>query len=262
MTKIAIGDQSMYPHLWRDLIGLWSPDLGPTGLTLRDRCLKPNHGTLVNMVADTEWNTRFGHRTIKFDGTAKYINTALTLSGLNRVTVVLWGTPRLTTTRLELCQGTNSGTRSAFSFAEDGNAYIVPTLARYGSVPWSTYGTTYPMCGVFAYDGTASTDAGKIQIWINGIKGTVTFTGSTIASSIPSYSGTVDIGRRFPGDTATNSDGNLLCAAVYSRVLTENEVSVVNQSPEVWFKPRRSNRMKQAASAARRRYLTLLGVGN
>ena len=47
--------QSEYPELWRGLVGLWSPSLGPTGLTLYDWSGNKNRGALTNMDASTDW---------------------------------------------------------------------------------------------------------------------------------------------------------------------------------------------------------------
>ena len=47
--------ESEYPNLWKGLIGLWVPALGPTGLTLRDVSGWANNGTLTNMLPATAW---------------------------------------------------------------------------------------------------------------------------------------------------------------------------------------------------------------
>jgi len=48
--------ESANPGLWKDCVGLWSPSLGPTGLTLHDWSPgKKNHGTLTNIPPATAW---------------------------------------------------------------------------------------------------------------------------------------------------------------------------------------------------------------
>ncbi len=47
--------ESANPNLWKGLVGLWSPSLGPTGLTLFDHASRKNHGTLTNMDQATDW---------------------------------------------------------------------------------------------------------------------------------------------------------------------------------------------------------------
>ncbi len=49
--------ESAAPGLWKGLVGLWVPSLGPTGLTLRDLCGAGNHGALTNMDPATDWVT-------------------------------------------------------------------------------------------------------------------------------------------------------------------------------------------------------------
>jgi len=65
---------SAYPRLWKGLIGAWSPNLGPTGLTLFDQSINKNNGTLTNMDAVTDWIVDERGYALDFDGTNDYIN--------------------------------------------------------------------------------------------------------------------------------------------------------------------------------------------
>ncbi len=48
-------DESERPDLWKGLVGLWAPYLGPTGNKLLDWSGYWNHGTLTNMDPATDW---------------------------------------------------------------------------------------------------------------------------------------------------------------------------------------------------------------
>ncbi len=70
------GHQSANPGLWKGLVGLWVPGLGPTGLTLRDVSGFGNHGALTNMDPATDWVTT-GQRVpwaLDFDGGNDYVD--------------------------------------------------------------------------------------------------------------------------------------------------------------------------------------------
>lgn len=47
--------ESANPGLWKGLVGLWAPPLGPTGLTLFDHGSFKSNGVLQNMEASGDW---------------------------------------------------------------------------------------------------------------------------------------------------------------------------------------------------------------
>lgn len=76
--------QSEYPELWRGLVGLWSPSLGPTGLTLRDWSGYQKDGTLTNMDAATDWIASEKGWALDYDGS----NDSVLISNANELTLV------------------------------------------------------------------------------------------------------------------------------------------------------------------------------
>ncbi len=76
--------QSENPGLWRGLVGLWAPSLGPTGLRLFDHSGFGNHGTLTNMDPASDWVATDEGWALEFvkDANQYVANTALAnLSG-------------------------------------------------------------------------------------------------------------------------------------------------------------------------------------
>lgn len=71
--------ESLHPNQWEGLVGVWSPLLGPTGLTLFDHSRFKNHGTLTNFTLSNAFkisnNSKFiiGH-TLEFDGVNDFVD--------------------------------------------------------------------------------------------------------------------------------------------------------------------------------------------
>ena len=57
-----------HAHLWRGLVGAWSPTLGATGTTLRDQSCYQNHGALIDMPPDEVWVADGGSRALHVQG--------------------------------------------------------------------------------------------------------------------------------------------------------------------------------------------------
>lgn len=61
--------ESLYPHLWNGLVGLWSPELGKQGDKLYDWSGFRHHGTLNGMDAATDYIAGKNGYALNFDGT-------------------------------------------------------------------------------------------------------------------------------------------------------------------------------------------------
>lgn len=70
----------MSRNLLQNIVGLWSPSLGPSGYTLLDRSRRGNHGTLTNMDAGSDWVGTSGGWALDFDGTNDYVTIPNRLS--------------------------------------------------------------------------------------------------------------------------------------------------------------------------------------
>lgn len=76
------------PSLWKGLVGLWMPSLGPTGLTLRDLSGFGSHGILTNMDPATDWVAGEKGWTLDYDGSNDYVDVPDTLfAGMTRWSV-------------------------------------------------------------------------------------------------------------------------------------------------------------------------------
>ena len=64
--------ESENPNLWKGLVGLWAPSLGPTGLTLYDQSGYRNDGTLTNMTPSNDWVVTEKGWALDFDGINDY----------------------------------------------------------------------------------------------------------------------------------------------------------------------------------------------
>ena len=128
------GHLSAAPGLWKRLVGLWVPSLGPTGLTLRDLSGFGNHGTLTNMDPAADWVTT-GQRGIPwaldFDGSnqsvyaplAKAVTYPFTMSGIVDISSA--------SAELAFSVGDSGGTLYA-GLRVDNNARLI--IARPGQV--------------------------------------------------------------------------------------------------------------------------------
>lgn len=80
----------MSRNLLQNIVGLWSPSLGPSGYTLLDRSVRGNHGTLTNMDS-SDWVMRNGLPALDLDGVNDYIDAGTkTLPITSAVTLSMW----------------------------------------------------------------------------------------------------------------------------------------------------------------------------
>lgn len=87
-------EDSARPQDWRGLVGLWLPQLGPSGITLRDWSGFANHGTLTNMDPATDWiiDGEYGY-VLDLEKANDYIGGMGTLPQLDDVvplTLIAW----------------------------------------------------------------------------------------------------------------------------------------------------------------------------
>ena len=83
--------ESENPNLWKGLVGLWAPSLGPTGLTLRDQSGYGNHGTLTFMDPATDWVVSEKGWALDFDGSSDHIKIGEIRANAGRFSVVCLG---------------------------------------------------------------------------------------------------------------------------------------------------------------------------
>ena len=182
-------------------------------------------GTLTSMtaLASNGWRrpTRSnGFSPVQFDGTAALVNTNfLGISGATHLSVAMWFKRPTTSTIAALVGSHSAGSNQwdiiAFS---DGNVYCIPGVGS-TSCHFPSNDTQWHRV-LATYDGTQSTNAGKLQMYLDGVSQTITFTGA-IVSSIPSIAQALQVGR----DPVNNRWANGLQddISVWTRTLTAAE---------------------------------------
>ncbi len=168
------GHQSANPGLWKGLVGLWVPGLGPTGLTLRDVSGFGNHGTLTNMDPATDWVTtgqRGIPRALELSGVGEDIilpfSSSLAFGGTDAITLALWFKPL---DLQEVASGArllSQGDDIVMRFATDQNE-VDFLLTGFGDGDRVNSGTDTINIGewnlaVGTYDGS------QIQLYVNGV---------------------------------------------------------------------------------------------
>lgn len=102
--------ESLYPELWKGLVGLWVPSAGHQGITtLRDFSSKRNNGTLQGSMNAADWVIGKNGYALDFDGTDDYVlaSSALPLGTSYSVSIFLV-TRSISTARAILCQRSSS----------------------------------------------------------------------------------------------------------------------------------------------------------
>lgn len=88
--------ESAYPQLWRGLVGVWVPSLGPTGTSLFDWGGTKQTGTLISMAPSSDWvlsvDSRVPGYALDFDGIGDEVDTGNT-GFLTRFTLIAWVNP-------------------------------------------------------------------------------------------------------------------------------------------------------------------------
>lgn len=65
--------QSLFPNLWKGLVGLWAPYVGVQGQILYDWSMNRNDGALINMTND-DWIIGKDSLALSLNGSTRYIN--------------------------------------------------------------------------------------------------------------------------------------------------------------------------------------------
>ena len=83
--------QSLFPNLWKGLVGLWAPYVGVQGQTLYDWSGFRNDGSLTNMTND-DWTTGRNGRVLNYDAENKgYVDCGtIDLSTKSAVVISIW----------------------------------------------------------------------------------------------------------------------------------------------------------------------------
>ena len=226
-------EESRYPGLWKGLVGLWIPGLGPTGSTLRDVSGYGNHGTIEL----APWRTgAAGH----------YLEGSADLDPIARRVVFtknwrsLFGTQASIVMYLRMSGNNASPGNNIMQFEATSGEKL-----HYGQFASELlYITTFATSRIIdevnntAFDKTqwhslaitTKPGAGNYRLYQDGKE----MASGTGPASVKVTSGLVLMGQTHP---ATAGDMDLVYTSIYNRELTPNEVQDHND-PYALVRPR------------------------
>lgn len=231
--------QSAFSELWRGLVGLWSPSLGPTGLTLHDWSGHKNDGILTSMDAATDWTVTERGYANDYDGAAHFIDLGDILPFNETLfSVVVW--MRLSVLGVRntiLSKEGDSGSSPAIPIMINSNA--AGNLLELGIGNGTSFqfliGTTALVADRW-YHVAITRDDIDGRIYLDGRQESTTgsLVSGTIANSHPVY-----IGARNHNTFPAWFNGHIGDASLYDRVLTQNEITKIyaGASPLVLKRP-------------------------
>lgn len=202
--------ESANPGLWKGLVGLWAPSLGPTGLTLRDISGYGNHGTLTNFAdIGAAWrlgDPRSGGYGLQFEGDLRdeFILLERTIS----VSVF--------TLLANVYITDYDDDRTIFSSVASNSWSLRPTSVRIiagGDAETSSAAAVVPSG---EWHQAALTKSGvNIEYWVDGtLRGTDAFESDV----------TFSMDRIGINNISDEFDGAMSQASVYNRVLSPSEI--------------------------------------
>lgn len=251
--------QPRYPQLWRGCVGAWAPCLGPSGLVLRDWSGYRNNGTLTNMVADSDWVIDGGFYCLDVDGSNDTVSIPDgTQYGSSDIGYGGWVKKRSSSEGGYLISKNNDGTNSGPSIllgasgalTVHANTFFVTTSAAYTATEWAHIWVNFRSL--------------VIEVYYNGVLRDTSTARTGIGTSWPNTIPIV-IGSRIGSSVAAAQlDGQLDDVRWYNRALHPTEIQMLASRRGIAYEMDRVTRHtpEQAAAAIRKRYLTLLGVGN
>lgn len=221
MTKPSLSDygtydESAYPELWDGVVGYWAPCLGPSGTRLHDVSRYNNWGTLTNMDPPTDWVIDGGQYALDFDGTNDYVDARRTLTGT--FSLSFWANRRSVGT---------DGFRHLWGNLTSTNTYAISISDTQVWSQSDTAGTFKAFSGftfsnnVWFHVAVARDVANGVRVWKDGVEstsGTQTVTGTYTLQGIGRYANAAG------GNAPYQWDGQISDAAVWSRVLSSNEI--------------------------------------
>lgn len=237
----------LYPRVWENCVGAWTPCLGPTNLSLIDRSGYGATGTIYGATANNAWVLKNGIWCVTLTGT---FNTPLSSYNYVKVpssaifgqaspvySVVCWFATTATIGALTAFNGTNV-TKYQFNI---------------GNCPYITgsYTNGKLSCGQYASGGThtASTNSlatcndgnwhcaiqtvstSKMSLYLDGaFQSSVTTQGGTVAENDSLFFG-CNGAINTPFSTPQYLAGQIAEVRVYSRLLYNDEIVLLSKSP-------------------------------
>ena len=226
-------DESDAPGLWKNLVGLWVPALGPTGVTLHDWSGYKNNGTLTNMAPASDWVATEKGWALDFDGDNDFIELGtiptghpLQLNG-NRCTFSFWlyqvsggDEYQRIIDKSSAGNGADGYTVSTEYAGNEGQVSLMIDGNVIGAAWPSSYSYSVWVHLVITWDGTTAT------IYKNG-----KYHDSDVeADAIPDVAVGMRIGS-WNHSTGREFKGQLQMSMIHNRVLTPSEIQSLYTDP-------------------------------
>ena len=242
------------PGLWKGLVGLWAPTLGPTGLTLRDWSGYGNHGTLTNMDPATDYVPSEKGWALDYDGDDDFIE--LGTIGISHPLYFRKTTPFSISFELFQVAGGDQFQRivdkSTAGSGEGGYAIITQYLGAEGHLNTYIDGTdvaTFTWTGCYSYNTWASITwtYGGVAPWTSKLfaNGRELHSINREPNDTPASCG-MRIGS-WNHDTGRELKGRLRNICIHGRVLALSEAQHLHADPHAILRPR--SRVYAAAGA-------------
>jgi hypothetical protein len=186
--------------VWLGSIAALCPSQDTTGdgtTTLTDFAGVGN-GTLTDMDAATDWVTDDGKRCLDFDGSNDHVVTLQTPIGSAKCLSFAAKWRRLATTGNGFCTSISASLTSfsvgrlGFYHFSDGNIYIQFDNTSFGFFAQSLTDLNWHSL-IVLFDGTATGNANRLRVWLDGVAKTLTFIG-TIPAVCPTTSNLLFLG--------------------------------------------------------------------
>lgn len=239
--------ESLHPEYWQGLVAAWIPQLGVTGLGLRDVSGRSNHGTLTDMTPASDWVqgdlARAPGWVLDYDGSNDYVRIGQHASlRPATITVIAWVKPSASpgawavvvnhpyrttgwTDPFVSWQITRNSTNGYTTFAGSTGGALFQTDDT-GGTEWSSQ-TWFQ--AALVYDGETAFG------YINGVQ---TSSDATPTGAL-SYDGStpdVSIGQRSPHSVGDFLSGQIGPILVYNRPLSPAQIYKLYTDPLAPFR--------------------------
>jgi hypothetical protein len=227
--------ESQRPALWQDLVGLWCPELGPSGGKLYDCTGRARHGALVN---NPLWSVGLNGWAVGFSApSTQCVDCGIVpeIGSTQHFTLAAW---------LELSSGNIMAVGAPGNY---GNRF---ELLCEGATVYFTIDDSYPTAnaGYGLHHVALVYDAGLGNKAIRGyVDGRL-----AVADSGPSNTASIDaLGKLYLGlgDVGRYSTGRIGATAAFGRSLTADEVAQLYADPLGLLRPRNKQRLSGTVAA-------------
>ena len=177
----------------------------------------------------TTWTDRANTGVASFDGADDYLDCGDIddIDGVSKITMCAWVKPSVLGTDDGIFGKGNTGTNRSFMSIKDSSGGIRSGVSTGAS--WHGYTEDGVLSvgqwafAVTVFDGTQSTDADKLKVYVNGVQKSLTFSG-TSPSVTASISNALHIGKEYNNNTRC-WDGQIAGTHIFDVALDSTEVS-------------------------------------